>query len=105
MNEQTQLVNYLLELARKYALNEIGPVVATPHNLDLLAQHARGAVLAQVRVGLWAKLGVTDPEQMAGLKVTAVLGQELFGEPPIKLEYDFTKTKLPMLTMKSVRVS
>ncbi len=98
----TPSIDTLLASARFAALEAISGTPATLQNLKTFAHIVRNTILAQAAMGMWASHGITNMAQMTGLKVEATLGNPLTGEPAIKLDYDFSKTALPQLTVKNV---
>jgi hypothetical protein len=98
----TPSIDTLLASARIAALEAISGKPATLQNLATFGAIVRNTILAQAAVGMWVAHGIGDVSQIAGLKVEATLGNRLTGEPAIKLDYDFSQTNLPLLTVKNV---
>lgn len=93
----------LLNTAQNVAIQAMYGVPAIPVELYRLAARIKAAILTQVALGRWVKLGVHDPDDLLELGVTAVLGNTLVGEPPIKIEYDFKRTKKPYIVVETVK--
>lgn len=98
-------VTRLLDEARAFAISRTEGLEATPANLRELAALAKGLILKQVLLGSWAAHGINHIYEMQGLVVSARLGNQLIGEPPIALEFDFAETKLMTLVVESKRPS
>lgn len=64
----------------------------TPRALEQLSSYIKGAIIRQAALGRWREVGVTDPDHLMRLRVTARLGKG--NESPIVIDYDFTKTKI-----------
>lgn len=96
-------ISGLLSAAQRAAARELGQVPATQDNLDLLAAHVHKFVMLQVIAGAWAGASVTDVRDLMGMRVTARLGRPLHSEPDVKVEYDFTRTRLPLLLVEQLR--
>ena len=94
----TPAISELLMCAQEQALKTHGGgEEATPAALKHFASGVRFAVLQQVALGLWEQFGVVEYSHISGLRISARLGNTLIGEPPIVVEYDFMKTRLPAL--------
>lgn len=107
-SEFTSYVEGLLNGAQSAATSQLTaendgvPPVATEGALERLAELSRDYVRWQASYGLWEPLGLKDWRGLDALKVTYELGDVSAGEPPIKINYDFSKTALPTLVVKSV---
>lgn len=105
----TLIADVLLAQAQAAALAAISPehaqLPATPDNLKLLGDTILRAIHEQVRVGGWTDLGIAKDEfvKLEGLKVLARLGNPFKSESGVVVEYDFSKTSLPLLRVKSAR--
>jgi hypothetical protein len=64
-----------------------------------MAIEIRDTILRQVLAGLWSEFGVTDVNQMFGLQVSVEHGNRLRGEPPLKINWDFSRTALALLVV------
>lgn len=95
----------VLNEAQAAAIAEMHGVPAIPSELARLAIKVKSRILVQVALGQWAEFGIVDPDDMLGLVVTAKLGRTALGEPPIKIEYDWTRTARPDIWSKSTRPS
>ena len=95
----------LLNEAQAAAILAMNGAPAIPSELATLAAHVRGVILTQAALGRWSHLRVHNPDDLVDLKVTASLGNRLVGEPPIKIEYDFSKTARPDIVVNSVWAS
>lgn len=98
----TPSIDTLLAAARVAALEAISGKPATLQNLATFGAIVRNTILAQTAIGMWAAHGITDLSQMTGLQVEATLGNPFTSDCAIKLDYDFSKTALPLLTVKNV---
>ena len=94
-----------LNEAQAAAIAEMHDAPAIPSELAKLGARVKGKILTQVALGQWATFGIVDPDDIVGLAVTARLGVQVLGEPPIKIEYDWRYTTRPDIWSKSVRVS
>ena len=92
----------LLNEAQAAAIRAMHGAPATPEELAKLAARVKGIVLTQVALGRWASVGVVDPDGMVDLRVAAVLGNTLIGEPSIKVVYDFSRTSKPLIGVDAV---
>lgn len=72
----------------------------TDENLAELASRVRSNIVAQVYFDRWSRYGLKLVDDVDGLVVTAGLGNELIGEPPIKLAFNFTRTARPTLVVE-----
>lgn len=90
-------VSQLINDAQETAARELGEVVDTPQNRVRLASLIRHALLHQVALGWWARFGVAQREQMAGVVVRCESGNALVGESRIRIAYDFARTSMPGL--------
>ncbi|MGN6110091.1 MAG: hypothetical protein ACTHU0_33605 [Kofleriaceae bacterium] len=95
-------ISALLASARAFGLERMAGLDASPENLEDLARSIYHCVLLQVFAGAWAEHGVRRRPQMVGLRVEVVLGNQLLGEPPLKIEFDFSKTALPLLVVETL---
>ncbi len=98
-------VTSLLNQARASALEKCSGQPATLQSLAELSGTIRMIVLRQVYAGLWTEHGVADPAGLAGLRVAVTFGNVLVGEPPLRVDYDFSRTAMPLLVVRSVPVS
>lgn len=96
-------ITALLRHARLVAIECHSGEPATVTNLRRWGNSMRNAVVAQVLAGLWKEFGVTELAHISGLRVEVVLGNESAGEPPLKIEWDFSQTRLPNLVVETVR--
>lgn len=96
-------ITALLRHARLVAIECHSGEPATVTNLRRWGDSMRSAVIAQVFAGLWKEFGVTELAHISGLRVEVVLGNELSGEPPLKINWDFSRTKLPNLVVENAR--
>lgn len=94
-------VTALVNLARIRAAEELGVLEATRENLDKLATEVRRQIIMQAIAGMWTEFKVKTGDELEGLRVAARRGRRLMGEPPIVLEYDFKKTVLPTLIVRT----
>ncbi len=93
-------ITALLRHARLVALEELSGQPATlgpDGTLALAAKLMRDVVIAQAAAGLWAEHGVTEPGHIHSVRVECVFGDVSRGEPPIKIEWDFSQTLLKNL--------
>jgi hypothetical protein len=92
----------LIDIAHRAAVSKLEGIEADDSALRRLALMIRSAVLVQVGLGMWSKLGVTKHAEMMALTVTCSLDQSaaLRGEPPIRIQYDFSRTKLSTLIVE-----
>lgn len=92
----------LIDIAHRAAVSKLEGVDADDNSLRRLGLLIRAAVLVQVGLGMWSKLGVTKHAEMMGLVVTCTLDKSaaLRGEPPIRIKYDFSRTKLSTLIVE-----
>lgn len=100
-------VSRLLNAARAIAVGELDGKPATKDNLDLLAATIRREVLRQADRGLWTPWYVDRAADVAGLVVTARRSNPLLRgiEPPIVVEWDWSKTKLARMVVTCEQVS
>lgn len=98
----TPSIDTLLASARWSALEAISGKPATLQNLKTFAHIVRNTILAQASMGMWKGHGISAMSQIAGLRVEATLGNPFTSECAIKLDYDFSKTALPLLVVKNV---
>lgn len=103
-NADDREVTRLLEAARVQGVRALNGRPADPDALHELATAIRGAVFEQVERKLWAAWGVETLADVGGLGVRARLGNPLF-EPPVVIEWDWSRTKLPRLVVKASRPS
>lgn len=96
-------VTDLLNAAQDVALRAMDGAPATPTTLLELAARIKGAILTAAALGEWVPVGVRDPDDLMPLVVTASYGNALKGEPPIKVDYDFTRTAKPLLQVESIK--
>ena len=61
----------------------------------------RDVVIAQAAAGLWAPHGITEPDHIRGLRVSCAFGDVARGEPAIKIDWDFSSTRLAGLVVES----
>ena len=104
-------ITALLRQAQITALEWVSGTDASAQTLELLAHEVRRVVVRQAMLGLWDDYippqDPADPQtslersRFGALKVDVVFGNTLVGEPPLKVEYDFSRTSLPMLVVKS----
>lgn len=94
-------ITLLLREARAAALAAHAGRPASDDALAELAADVRREVLHQVDRGEWTPHGVLRIEAMLGLRVTVVPGRTLLGEPPLRIEFDFARTALPLLVVRS----
>lgn len=99
-------VTALIQRARDEAILVLqerrgGEVPPTRANLELLADLVRVAILHQAAGGQWSSWGVTGPEQLLGLRVSAEVNRGMVG-PTILIREDFSRTTLPFLITESV---
>ena len=99
-------ITALLRHARQLALQELSGQPATlgaDGTLAIAAGIMRDAVIAQAAAGLWVPYGVTEPDHIRGLVVTCAFGDVARGEPAIKIEWDFSRTRLAGLVVESTK--
>lgn len=94
-------ITALLRHARLIALEVHHGEPATLETLRKLGESIRNAVIGQAAAGLWKDFGVTDRAHISGLRVACVYGDVEAGEPPLKIEWDFSQTRLPNLVVES----
>lgn len=101
--EHSDKASDLLNKARGVAVAQLDGRKVNKPVLEELAHRVRGEILDQVIRGEWGVLGITELDHIQGLRVTARRGVGLL-EPPIVLDYDFSRTKLARLAVyKTVR--
>jgi hypothetical protein len=100
--EATRLLN-IAQTAAVWELAGEGGINATPENLAELARLVRKALLLQVELGLWRAFGIGAGEtaKIAPVVVTTRFGNK-FTEPPVVVDYDFSRTSVPLLRVRSV---
>lgn len=97
----TRLLNHAQANAVKDLEEELGKKLeATPANLHLLAGAIKNNLETQVGAGMWANLNIDDPDQFENVGVTATLGNQLLGEAPIMIAYNFENTPLAWVVME-----
>lgn len=104
----TEEISKLLAAARQQVLERFSGQPATlgpGGTLERASDVVYWTILGQVAAGMWRKYGVADVDDMRGLRVEVGLGNQLLGEPPLKIDYDFAKTALPLLVVSNARVS
>ena len=74
-------------------------------NVERVADHIRLTVLVQAELGRWAEYGVRSQDDLYNLRVRCVPGNTLVGEPPLKIEWDFSHTVLRLLVVESEKTS
>ena len=94
----------LLNAARDAAVKQCDGAPATPYTLSKFARAVHSAVLTQAALGQWRGLGIVDPDDLMPLEVTCSFGSVLLGEPAIKIDYDFKRTRLPFAVAESEAV-
>lgn len=99
----SDLINLAQRVATEELIGDRGAVDATPANLAELARLVRLTLLGQVELGLWRTAGIESDEgaKLAPVVVRAELGRRLLGEAPIRITYDFSRTALPLLVVRS----
>lgn len=95
----------ILNQARAAALKKLDGEPATPYTLSKLARAVHSAVLTQAALGQWRGFGIVDPDDLMPLEVTCSFGNVLVGEPIIKIDYDFKRTRLPFAVAESEKVT
>jgi len=91
----------LLNAAQACAVAELKGEYATPQTLAKLATYTKFAIFEQVLLGQWHPIGIADPDDLLELKVTTRLGKG--AEPPIVIEYDFSRTSKPYICVEQGR--
>lgn len=94
-------ITALLRHARLLALEEFSGQPSTFDVLKRVSEYIYLCVLRQVGAGLWKEYGVEDLKQMTPLRVRVEYGNQLLGESPLKIEWDFSRTALRMLVVES----
>jgi hypothetical protein len=103
--DATRLLNLAQQIAVGELTGERGHIPATSEALVEFARLVRAAVLCQVELGLWRQFGVQTDEaaKLEPLVVRVDLGNPLLGEPPVKVVYDFKRTALPLLVVRTTK--
>lgn len=91
------LASELIREAENAAMQDFVGEPATRDTLDAFAARIHELVLVQVTLGRWAKLGVHHVDEMLPLRVTV---ETSIVPPPIRVQYDFTKTLLASLIVE-----
>ena len=99
--ERDPEIEELLDMAKKAGVNAVEGKPATKANLDTLAYVARQTVIAQAACGMWRKWCIADPAELGELRCTAEIVQDLTGGPPVRLRWDFSRTLLRYLEVRS----
>lgn len=94
-------ITALLRHARLVALEEFSGQRATEEVRLAVAECIRTTILRQVIAGLWKEYAITDHRQLEHLRVSVQFGNTLIGEPPLKIEWDFSRTALPLLVVSN----
>jgi hypothetical protein len=89
-----------LNAARDVAVKSMIGTPVTPVALADLASRIYCGILEDVANGNWSKFGVVDPDDLIKLDVNVRVARNL-NEPPIVVEWDFSKTKLSSLLVES----
>lgn len=90
-------ITRLVNLAQISAVGQFAGQRPTPEVLASLAAVVRANILTQAAGGLWQAWNVLEATDLEPLVVRARLGNRLLGEPMIKLEYNWARTKLARL--------
>lgn len=93
------LATRLIRKAEMTAIASLEGMKATPKALAELAHRIKRAIIAQVMVGQWRELDVHEVDDVSALVVTASMNKRLVGKP-IRLTYDWKRTKLKLLLVE-----
>lgn len=92
----------LVDAAHRAAVAKLDGLKPTRENLDKLGELIRRNILVQAALGFWKPLGVISPAELQALVVDVQLlsGSLLAADPPIRIAYDFSRTKLSTLLVE-----
>jgi hypothetical protein len=90
--EAAVIANDLLRRAGRLAAAEVeGQEVPA----GAFAERIRRHLVAQARIGMWVPVGIRNEMEMGGVRIRARKGTG--EEPPVVIEYDFSRTPAKML--------